>query len=104
MSPLEQHLHRRTQERAALARVQTEAALSALRGRHVKAILIGSLACGRFLLHSDVELLIEDRAGLSDAEVYDVVSDHITSARFDLAFADRVRPELLAMLRHGVDT
>jgi predicted nucleotidyltransferase len=99
MSPLEQHLHRKTQERAALARAESEAALSALRQRHVTAMLIGSLARGRFLLHSDVDLLVQDRAGLSDAEVHDVVSDHIRSVPFDLIFADRVRPEVLALLR-----
>jgi predicted nucleotidyltransferase len=101
MTPLEQHLLRRTQQREALARAQAEGALAALRQRLVAARLVGSLARGRFLLHSDVDLLIEDRAGLSDGEIYDVVSDHIRDVPFDLVFADYLVPETLALIKNG---
>jgi predicted nucleotidyltransferase len=78
----------------ALARAASVcAALDRLGGR---AAVTGSLADGRFALHSDIDFLVLDTGGISDGRILRAVEEEIGDLPFDLLWLDRLRPEIAA--------
>jgi predicted nucleotidyltransferase len=82
-------------ERAAVrertARQAARGALDRLAAAGVGAGIVGSLARGRFLGHSDVDILILDAAGLDDGTIIGLVEPEMRSLPFDIIFLDRIR-------------
>lgn len=74
-------------------------AMRALHRAGVSARIVGSLAKGTFRAGSDVDFLIEARGGLSDSRVVGIVEESMKGFPFDVTFADRADPRLLAMMR-----
>jgi predicted nucleotidyltransferase len=73
--------------------------LGALRNAGVSACVFGSLAKGRFHTRSDVDYLIEDRGGVSESRILAIVEAAMRAFPFDVTFAERADPRLLAMMR-----
>ena len=73
--------------------------LNALRKRGVSACVVGSLAKGRFRADSDVDYLIEHRGGVPESRVMAIVEAEMKGFPFDITFASRADPRLLAMMR-----
>ena len=61
--------------------------------------MVGSLARGDFKIQSDVDFLISDKGPLSELDVFNITSDHLKDAPFDLVFADKLKPENLELMR-----
>lgn len=98
-SPLERLLEARAAERRKTALALARATLRALHKRGVSARIAGSLAKGRFRASSDVDYLIEDRGGLSESRVVEIIEASMKGFPFDAVFADRADPVLLEMMR-----
>jgi transcriptional regulator with XRE-family HTH domain len=73
--------------------------LQALGREGVSACIVGSLAKGTFRAGSDVDYLVEDRGGVPESRVMAIVEASMKGFAFDVTFADRADPRLLAMMR-----
>lgn len=73
--------------------------LDALREAGVSAQIVGSLVKGKFRADSDVDYLVENRGGLPESTVVSIVESSMDGFPFDIVFADRADPGLLAMMR-----
>jgi transcriptional regulator with XRE-family HTH domain len=89
----------RAAARRATALGLARATLHALRRRGVRARVIGSLAKGGFRATSDVDYLIEDRGRLAESQVTSAIERSMRGFAFDVVFAERADPVLLAMMR-----
>ena len=105
MSRIEKLLAADTRAREARARVLAARALRRLAERGVEARVIGSLARGDFLLHSDVDLLVlrcpaELRYGIEG-----LVEETLEGLPFDVVYLDELAPTRRAVLeREGLRT
>jgi len=92
---------RREAQRLALA------ALEALERIGVGAVVVGSLARGRFLGHSDVDLYVVDRHTVAPETVIATVERVMGDFPFDVVFGDRVsdadRPFILERTLRAAD-
>ena len=93
-----------SRERTAILRAkvgpQVDACLLAMREKGVVVTVFGSYARGdAFGPGSDINLLIEDRAGLRDVELWTIAWDAITSIKTDLVFSNDATPERLLMIK-----
>jgi predicted nucleotidyltransferase len=98
MSRIEKLLATDTRARVARVRVLAARALRRLAERGVEARLIGSLARGDFLLHSDVDLLVlrcpaELRHGIEE-----LVEETLEGLPFDVVYLDELAPARRAVL------
>jgi len=97
--------HRHARERA--ARTAAAAVLRRLRERGVRAGVFGSLAAGRFDLHSDVDFLVLECPPQLRYRIETEVERGMHGIRFDVAYADEMREpwrsRALAQLRHESD-
>lgn len=75
------------------------AALRELRRAGVTARLVGSLAKGALRADSDVDYLIENRGGLPESRVSDLIEAAMQGFPFDVVFAERADPVLLRHMR-----
>ena len=80
---------RRARERAAVA--AAKAALQRLRDRGVRAAVFGSLATGRFRLHSDVDFLVLECPRALRYRIETDVEACMQGLPFDVAYADEMR-------------
>jgi len=80
---------RRARERAAVAGAVT--ALRRLRSRGVRAAVFGSLATGRFGLHSDVDFIVLECPASLRYRIEADVEASMQGIPFDLAYADEMR-------------
>ena len=98
-SRLDRLLDARACEKLATVEPQVECVLKKLReaGAHVE--IVGSLARGDFKIHSDVDFLVSDKGPLSELDVFNITSDHLKEAPFDLVFADKLKPVNLELMR-----
>lgn len=107
VSRIEALFARRTRERSALARRLALAGLEALTRRGVRAGVVGSLARGTMLQHSDIDFLILDAGGKPITEIVGILEPVLGGFPFDVIPIEQVRPEmkpvLLAELRHASD-
>jgi predicted nucleotidyltransferase len=71
---LERLFEARANERRKIATALARATLGALRSRGITARVLGSLAKNAFRAESDVDYLIEDRAGVPEGEVVAIIS------------------------------
>jgi predicted nucleotidyltransferase len=99
MSRVEKLLAADTRAREARARVLAARALRRLAERGVEARVIGSLAQGDFLLHSDVDFLVlrcpdELRYGIEG-----LVEETLEGLPFDVVYLDEVAPERRAAIQ-----
>jgi len=82
-------------ERAAVrertARHAALGALARLAAAGVEAGIVGSLARGQFLGHSDIDILILDAAGLDDGAIIGLIEPEMRGLPFDVVFLERVR-------------
>jgi transcriptional regulator with XRE-family HTH domain len=92
-------LHARGEARRQLAVRMAATALRRLKNAGVTAGIVGSLARGAFRPDSDVDFLIEQRGGLSESRITDLVASAMQGFPFDVVFAERVDPSLLRFLR-----
>lgn len=76
-----------------------QATLRKLRKAGVSTRIFGSLAKGKFRADSGVNYLIEDRGGLPESRVIDLIETTMREFPFDAVFADRVDPILLKFMR-----
>lgn len=88
----------RAAARRATALGLARATLRGLHRRGVRACVIGSLAKGGFRTTSDVDYLIEDRGRLTESQVISVIEGPMRGFAFDVVFAERADPVLLAMM------
>jgi predicted nucleotidyltransferase len=97
----------RRRERERVARTAAAAALRRLRERGVQAGVFGSLAAGRFGLHSDIDILVLDCPPALRYRIETDVEACMQGLRFDLAYVDEMREpwrsRALAGLRHEPD-
>jgi predicted nucleotidyltransferase len=80
----------RTEARARTARGRATALLAGLKARGYDVAVIGSLAAGRFRLHSDIDLLVRNPVdGAGRAEVERAVAEALRASGipYDLIFA-----------------
>jgi len=80
---------RRVRERAALT--AAKAALRRLRARGVQAAVFGSLATGRFRLHSDVDFIVLECPPALRYRIEADVEACMQGIAFDVAYADEMR-------------
>lgn len=92
-------LHARGEARRQLAMRLAATALRRLKSAGVTAAVVGSLARGAFRPDSDVDFLIEQRGGLSESRITDLVASAMQGFPFDVVFAERADPSLLRFLR-----
>ncbi len=81
----------RRQARENAARAAAAAVLRRLRSRGVRAGVFGSLAAGRFGLHSDVDFLVLECPPRWRYRVETEVESLMQGIAFDLAYADEMR-------------
>jgi transcriptional regulator with XRE-family HTH domain len=98
-SPIGRLLRSRGLARRGEALALAQATLRKLRKAGVSARIVGSLAKGKFRADSDVDYLIEDRGGLPESRVIDLIETAMRKFPFDAVFADRVDPILLKFMR-----
>ena len=98
-SRLDRLLDSRASEKLATVGPQVECVLKKLREAGADVEIVGSLARGDFKIHSDVDFLISDKGSLSEVDVFNITSDHLKDAPFDLVFADKLKPKNLALMR-----
>ena len=93
----------RTAKRRALAARYALVAIESLRSKGFDAYIIGSLSSGSFMLHSDIDFLIEGdlsvhERGEADSLIARTMSGSMIG--YDVVYAEDVRPELLEDFRH----
>jgi predicted nucleotidyltransferase len=98
MSRLDDLLAADAKERAVKARRAAVRALAALAARGVDARLIGSLARGDFMLHSDVDILVVRCPENLRYGIEGLVEDCLEGLPFDVVYLDEVAPERRAAL------
>lgn len=89
----------RAEARRAHAARLAATALRRLRRAGVAAHIVGSLARNKFRADSDVDFLVEDRGGLSEARVAGLIEGAMGAFPFDVVFAERADPVLLELMR-----
>lgn len=89
----------RAQQRRGRALALAGRMLEALRKEGVSACIVGSLAKGRFRADSDVDCLVLDRGAVPESRVVAIAEAAMQGFAFDLTFADRADPRLMAMMR-----
>lgn len=60
--------------------------------------VIGSLARGKFRADSDVDFLVLERGGLPESRILGIVERSMAGFPFDVTFAERTDPRLLAII------
>ena len=107
----ETRIDRLLRERAEVRRREAArlalSALEALERSGIEAVVVGSLARGRFLGHSDVDLFVENRYGVAPEAVVAIVERAMGDFPFDVLFGDRVpeddRPFILERTLRAAD-
>ncbi|OGA06705.1 MAG: hypothetical protein A3D95_11075 [Betaproteobacteria bacterium RIFCSPHIGHO2_12_FULL_69_13] len=102
-SPLGRLMIARASERRARALELVRATLGRLRRQGVSARVVGSLAKGGFHVGSDVDYLIENRAGLSESRIVTIIEAAMRGFPFDAIFAERADPRLLELIREEAE-
>lgn len=74
-------------------------AMRALHRAGISARVVGSLAKGTFRANSNVDFLVEARGWRSESRILGIVEESMQGFPFDVTFADRAAPRLLAMMR-----
>lgn len=92
-------LRSRGEARRQLAAGLAFSALRRLKEAGVTAGVVGSLARGTFRPDSDVDFLVEQRGGLSESRVTDLIASSMKDFPFDVVFAERADPAMLRFLR-----
>ena len=77
--------------RGATARAAAIAVLQRLRSRGVRAGVFGSLAAGRFGLHSDVDFIVLECPPALRYRIETLVEERMQGIPFDVAYADEMR-------------
>jgi predicted nucleotidyltransferase len=107
VSRIEALLARRGRERAAAARPLAVAGLMALECHGVEAGVVGSLARGTMLQHSDIDFLILDPGTHSITDIIGILEPVLGNFPFDVIPLQGVQPEmrniLLSELRRASD-
>ncbi len=85
--------------RRARALALAQATLRLLAARGIRARVAGSLAKGAFRADSDVDFLIEGRGRMPPRDVIGIIESSMKEFPFDVIFADRADPKLLALIR-----
>lgn len=88
----------RAAERRRRALGLAQRTIRALQRAGVTARVIGSLAKGKFRADSDVDFLVEERGGLPESRILGVVERSMAGFPFDVTFAERTDPRLLAIM------
>ena len=96
---LDHLLSLRAQERLKAVTPQVDATLAALRAAGAQVEVFGSYARGEFRVNSDVDFLVLDMGPMTQTQVFGIVYDHLSLARFDLVFADHTQPQTIALMR-----
>lgn len=102
------HLERlsldRASDRRGLAVARAKEAASALAGIGVKALVIGSLASGRFRAGSDIDFLVVECPRRLKYGIEGLVEDCLEGFTFDVVYLDEVPKHKLARFtREAVD-
>jgi len=99
--PIGEILRDRSDARRARLREQIQEALEALRGRGVVCEVIGSFARASALIdaESDLDILVESKGGLSEADVWDVAWTHLRDVDADLVFAEQLSAKKVALMK-----
>ena len=92
MTSLEELLAADARERAARARVAAARALARLQEHGVAAKLVGSLARGDFMLHSDIDLLVTACPPELRYRLEGQVEEALGGWPFDVIYLDEVAP------------
>lgn len=87
-APIDRLFRERAEARRRVAARLALDALDALEAVGVRSVVVGSLARGRFLGHSDVDLFVEDRNGLTPEAVVGIVERAMGDFPFDVIFGD----------------
>jgi predicted nucleotidyltransferase len=104
VTPIEALLADAAREKAVAARSAARRAIERLRERGVAARLVGSLARGDFLPHSDVDLLIVACPPGLRYGIEGLVEESLEGGPFDVIYLDEVPPERRArLLAEAVD-
>ena len=101
MSKLDSLIRKRADERRQRARACALSVMNDAKERGIDISLVGSLAKGRFRVHSDVDLLVLGQMNPARrAEVERLVADRFRESRipYDLIFAADIGPERLEEL------
>lgn len=86
------------------ARTAARRAVAALRERGVEAKVVGSLARGDFLRHSDIDLLVTACPPVLRYGIEGMVEEAVEGRPFDVVYLDEVAPERRArLLAEAVD-
>ena len=95
-----QLIRQRAMARRQRALAAAECALQALRGRGVKARLIGSLTKDPSVFRddSDIDILVEDRNGLDEVAVYLEAEKQVGDIPVDLVFLETVPEDMRRFL------
>lgn len=96
MNKIDTLIRRRADERRRAAQACVSRILQSAKGRGVDISVVGSLAKGRFRVHSDIDLLVHGRTDPARrAAVEQLVADHLrgTNIPYDLIFASDISPE-----------
>lgn len=96
---LDELLSLRAQDRLKAVTPEVDATLAALRAAGVQVEVFGSYARGEFRVNSDVDFLVLDSGPMTQTQVFKIVYDHMSLARFDLVFAEHTKPETIALMR-----
>ena len=75
------------------------ATLRRLRKAGVSACIVGSLARNQFRTDSDVDYLVENGGGLRESRITGLIEASMDGFPFDVVYAERLDPELLALMR-----
>lgn len=99
--PIGDILRDRSDARRALLLPQIEKTLTALRHHGVVCELIGSFARAKAFVDeaSDLDILVESKGELSEAEIWDVAWTHLSDVNADLVFADHLSARKVALMK-----
>ena len=100
MTRYEQIIKQRALARRQRALIAAECALQALRGRGVKARVIGSLTKDPSVFRddSDIDILVEDRNGLDEITLYLEAEEEAGDLPVDLVFLETVPEDMRRFL------
>ncbi|WP_345540780.1 hypothetical protein [Variovorax defluvii] len=99
--PIGDILRDRSDARRTMLGAQIQETLEALRHRGVVCEVIGSFARASALIdaESDLDILVESKGGLSEADVWDVAWTHLRDVDADLVFADHLPATKVALMK-----
>lgn len=103
-SRMERLVAKRTAERRARALRCALAAIPALKNQGIQAYVIGSLATGRFMSHSDVDYLVTGHIGPMDRRLVEATIAGAmagSNVGYDVVYEDDVEEDLLEEFRHA---